>query len=190
MWQRSSGLVAEDVCQFLQSDLDFLSGIVVVGEIGRVAPGLLKGKRQSQQWHRARGWTGHRTRSWPYSFSKRRRRLTGSLAASRLLFSAKGVFAISLDHWVTAQLVGAPWSVDGSVEDAHEVHGVCRGMSRPLRVQRGCTAQGRASSLERCVVVGIACPSSWTCKARARRQGAKPTGHMGTHACHRFLTLL
>lgn len=47
---------------------------------------------------------GRLTSNWPYSFSKRRRRLMGSFAASRLAFSAKGVFAISLDHYMTRQV--------------------------------------------------------------------------------------
>lgn len=95
--QWSASLIAEDVGQLLKSDLDFLGGVVVFREVGRVAPCLLGASQPVAIHGRSCGKLYH-TSNWPYSFSKRRRRLTGSLAASRLEFSAKGVFAISLDH--------------------------------------------------------------------------------------------
>lgn len=43
------------------------------------------------------------TSSWPYSFSKRWRRLTGSLAASLAeVLEDNGVFAMRRDHWSKA----------------------------------------------------------------------------------------
>lgn len=75
------------------------------------------------------------TSNWPYSFSNRRRRLTGSFAASRLAFSAKGVFAISLDHYIARTLAGAIGRVALSADSAYKVHGVFRGMSRLRRIQ-------------------------------------------------------
>jgi hypothetical protein len=118
MGQRAAGLVGEEVGQLLEADLDVLGGVVVVGEVGRVAPCVLAGDEASQSAGHAlegrltrarpRAECGVRgsgnpgkmlTSSWLYSFSKRCRRRAGSFAKSlRALEDDSGVCARRRDH--------------------------------------------------------------------------------------------
>lgn len=41
MWEGTSGLVTEETCQFLKSDLDLFGGFIIVGEVGGVTPCVL-----------------------------------------------------------------------------------------------------------------------------------------------------
>lgn len=130
MREGPAGLVAEDVGEVLQADLDLLGGLIVVGEVGGVAPCLLFWRGQV----RGEGCCGRlrcaaaRTRRRLYSFSKRRRRLTGSFADSRRELSAKGVFAIRRDHWRTVSAQAQSTRGGGPETETYEVHVVSRGM--------------------------------------------------------------
>ena len=97
MGQWTAGLVAQEVREFLEADLDVFGSFIVVGEVGRVAPCVLRESAGMYQEGLPRMVL---TRSWLYSFSNRCSRRAGSFAKSlRELADESGVWARRRDHW-------------------------------------------------------------------------------------------